>query len=188
MRSSAAKASSACFGRSSGGWYLQRMASQILIEQGETRTRAAPAAQPLQGRARDRGARGRPRARGRHPVVARRPPCGRGACRVRRVGQGARERGRARRHVDRRRLAAPRRARPRARRRASSCSPPSRSCCSPRSRSRRSFSTGARLARLSRLRGVDSRPCSGAWPSGKATGFGPVIPGSNPGAPAIVHP
>ena len=24
----------------------------------------------------------------------------------------------------------------------------------------------------------------GAWPSGKATGFGPVIPGSNPGAPA----
>lgn len=23
----------------------------------------------------------------------------------------------------------------------------------------------------------------GAWPSGKATGFGPVIPGSNPGAP-----
>src|SRR6478672_2015264 len=28
----------------------------------------------------------------------------------------------------------------------------------------------------------------GAWPSGKATGFGPVIPGSNPGAPAIVHP
>ena len=25
---------------------------------------------------------------------------------------------------------------------------------------------------------------SGAWPSGKATGFGPVIPGSNPGAPA----
>src|SRR6185369_12693595 len=28
----------------------------------------------------------------------------------------------------------------------------------------------------------------GAWPSGKATGFGPVIPGSNPGAPAIVQP
>ena len=28
-------------------------------------------------------------------------------------------------------------------------------------------------------------PCAGAWPSGKATGFGPVIPGSNPGAPAI---
>jgi bifunctional UDP-N-acetylglucosamine pyrophosphorylase/glucosamine-1-phosphate N-acetyltransferase len=27
---------------------------------------------------------------------------------------------------------------------------------------------------------------SGAWPSGKATGFGPVIPGSNPGAPASV--
>ena len=27
---------------------------------------------------------------------------------------------------------------------------------------------------------------SGAWPSGKATGFGPVIPGSNPGAPALV--
>ena len=26
----------------------------------------------------------------------------------------------------------------------------------------------------------------GAWPSGKATGFGPVIPGSNPGAPASV--
>src|SRR5262245_60507178 len=26
----------------------------------------------------------------------------------------------------------------------------------------------------------------GAWPSGKATGFGPVIPGSNPGAPALV--
>ena len=38
MRSSAAKASSARFGRSSGGWYLHRMASQILIEQGETRT------------------------------------------------------------------------------------------------------------------------------------------------------
>ena len=29
-------------------------------------------------------------------------------------------------------------------------------------------------------------PIDGAWPSGKATGFGPVIPGSNPGAPAIV--
>ena len=29
-------------------------------------------------------------------------------------------------------------------------------------------------------------PRSGAWPSGKATGFGPVIPGSNPGAPASV--
>ena len=29
---------------------------------------------------------------------------------------------------------------------------------------------------------------SGAWPSGKATGFGPVIPGSNPGAPANVPP
>ena len=28
------------------------------------------------------------------------------------------------------------------------------------------------------------RPPGGAWPSGKATGFGPVIPGSNPGAPA----
>ena len=31
----------------------------------------------------------------------------------------------------------------------------------------------------------------GAWPSGKATGFGPVIPGSNPGAPAtgnVVRP
>ena len=28
-------------------------------------------------------------------------------------------------------------------------------------------------------------PSRGAWPSGKATGFGPVIPGSNPGAPAI---
>src|SRR5439155_17572321 len=28
----------------------------------------------------------------------------------------------------------------------------------------------------------------GAWPSGKATGFGPVIPGSNPGAPAIPSP
>src|SRR6478672_9344287 len=27
---------------------------------------------------------------------------------------------------------------------------------------------------------------TGAWPSGKATGFGPVIPGSNPGAPANV--
>ena len=27
---------------------------------------------------------------------------------------------------------------------------------------------------------------SGAWPSGKATGFGPVIPGSNPGAPATM--
>jgi hypothetical protein len=27
----------------------------------------------------------------------------------------------------------------------------------------------------------------GAWPSGKATGFGPVIPGSNPGAPATVN-
>ena len=26
----------------------------------------------------------------------------------------------------------------------------------------------------------------GAWPSGKATGFGPVIPGSNPGAPAAM--
>ena len=26
---------------------------------------------------------------------------------------------------------------------------------------------------------------NGVWPSGKATGFGPVIPGSNPGAPAI---
>src|SRR5262245_23164348 len=29
-------------------------------------------------------------------------------------------------------------------------------------------------------------PLDGAWPSGKATGFGPVIPGSNPGAPALV--
>ena len=28
------------------------------------------------------------------------------------------------------------------------------------------------------------RDVDGAWPSGKATGFGPVIPGSNPGAPA----
>ena len=28
----------------------------------------------------------------------------------------------------------------------------------------------------------------GAWPSGKATGFGPVTPGSNPGAPAIPSP
>ena len=28
----------------------------------------------------------------------------------------------------------------------------------------------------------------GAWPSGKATGFGPVIPGSNPGAPATQSP
>ena len=27
------------------------------------------------------------------------------------------------------------------------------------------------------------RVAGGAWPSGKATGFGPVIPGSNPGAP-----
>ena len=27
----------------------------------------------------------------------------------------------------------------------------------------------------------------GAWPSGKATGFGPVIPGSNPGAPATIY-
>src|SRR5258705_6936474 len=27
---------------------------------------------------------------------------------------------------------------------------------------------------------------AGAWQSGKATGFGPVIPGSNPGAPANV--
>jgi hypothetical protein len=27
----------------------------------------------------------------------------------------------------------------------------------------------------------------GAWPSGKATGFGPVIPGSNPGAPATLQ-
>ena len=32
------------------------------------------------------------------------------------------------------------------------------------------------------LRLVDWR-AGGAWPSGKATGFGPVIPGSNPGAP-----
>ncbi len=30
------------------------------------------------------------------------------------------------------------------------------------------------------------RLCIGAWPSGKATGFGPVIPGSNPGAPATL--
>ena len=30
----------------------------------------------------------------------------------------------------------------------------------------------------------DDLPRYGAWPSGKATGFGPVIPGSNPGAPA----
>jgi 4-diphosphocytidyl-2-C-methyl-D-erythritol kinase len=29
------------------------------------------------------------------------------------------------------------------------------------------------------------RSYHGAWPSGKATGFGPVIPGSNPGAPAV---
>src|SRR5205807_9724772 len=35
---------------------------------------------------------------------------------------------------------------------------------------------------------VSSGPCPGAWPSGKATGFGPVIPGSNPGAPAIPSP
>src|SRR5438477_12981730 len=32
---------------------------------------------------------------------------------------------------------------------------------------------------------VSPVPC-GAWPSGKATGFGPVIPGSNPGAPALI--
>ena len=30
-----------------------------------------------------------------------------------------------------------------------------------------------------------TNPTVGAWPSGKASGFGPVIPGSNPGAPAI---
>src|SRR5581483_919079 len=32
------------------------------------------------------------------------------------------------------------------------------------------------------------RRAPGAWPSGKATGFGPVIPGSNPGAPANHSP
>src|SRR5260221_11063815 len=27
---------------------------------------------------------------------------------------------------------------------------------------------------------------SGGWPSGKAAGFGPGVPGSNPGAPALL--
>ena len=53
--------------------------------------------------------------------------------------------------------------------------------------------SNAQAARWSRARSTltichewqdDAR--SGAWPSGKATGFGPVIPGSNPGAPASV--
>ena len=39
-----------------------------------------------------------------------------------------------------------------------------------------------------RRRRYTRSPDTGAWPSGKATGFGPVIPGSNPGAPAIEHP
>ena len=151
--------------------------------------RATPAAQPLQGRARDRGARGRPRARGRHPVVARRR-----SSRSPRLPSTPRGAG-----STRARTCASSRGPPPSRSSSScsspcspgssSCSPSLRSCCSPRSRSRRSFSTGADAAtRLSRLPvGVDCRPCSGAWPSGKATGFGPVIPGSNPGAPATVH-
>ena len=32
-----------------------------------------------------------------------------------------------------------------------------------------------------------TNPTVGAWPSGKASGFGPVIPGSNPGAPATYY-
>ena len=41
------------------------------------------------------------------------------------------------------------------------------------------------LVYLLRRPPLDFRP-PGAWPSGKATGFGPVIPGSNPGAPATL--
>ena len=88
-----------------------------------------------------------------------------------------------------------------------SCSFPSACCSSASSRSsslpcsRRlhwppSCSTGADLpgatepppdlpARPGRRVHSASR-FTGAWPSGKATGFGPVIPGSNPGAPANV--
>ena len=44
------------------------------------------------------------------------------------------------------------------------------------------------LRPLRRATDLSRLPGSGAWPSGKATGFGPVIPGSNPGAPATRHP
>ena len=49
---------------------------------------------------------------------------------------------------------------------------------SPSPRSLRHGRPGGRVHSASRF--------TGAWPSGKATGFGPVIPGSNPGAPANV--
>ena len=53
---------------------------------------------------------------------------------------------------------------------------------------RRALPQGIVLAQNRRLRTADQRgrPCIWAWPSGKATGFGPVIPGSNPGAPATI--
>ena len=59
---------------------------------------------------------------------------------------------------------------------------------------RRASSRSSRSCCSSPTRTPQGRPCDrltapslgGAWPSGKATGFGPVIPGSNPGAPAIV--
>ena len=118
------------------------------------------------------------------PLVVRRPARSRGARGVRGVGEGARAPGRPGRHLDGRRLAAARR------RRAARCRGARRGwrrspwCCSPSSRSAHSSSTGGSLPERPSA-AVDCRPCSGAWPSGKATGFGPVIPGSNPGAPAI---
>ena len=53
---------------------------------------------------------------------------------------------------------------------------------------RRSSPQGIVLAQNRRLRRayLRRRLFIGAWPSGKATGFGPVILGSNPSAPATL--
>jgi hypothetical protein len=53
---------------------------------------------------------------------------------------------------------------------------------------RRALSQGMRWPGAGALRRAYQRRwfCIGAWPSGKATGFGPVILGSNPSAPATI--
>ena len=53
---------------------------------------------------------------------------------------------------------------------------------------RRASPQGIVLAQNRRLRRAYQRRrlFIGAWPSGKATGFGPVILGSNPSAPATL--
>ena len=66
----------------------------------------------------------------------------------------------------------------------SACSRSSSSRFSQRLHWPRCCSTGA--DRPDRRRVHSASRFTGAWPSGKATGFGPVIPGSNPGAPANV--